>query len=121
VDGTVNKGGSPERQMEEPQQRLRSAGGLSFRFQLDDCAGRCRLLAIGCWESQTSRIRKSWSTSNDPRMQQVVLANGKLWAGLDTGLIIEGTLPQEQASPISSSIPTLARYNSRVALESWAT
>jgi len=23
-------------------------------------------------------------------MQQVVLANGKLWAGLDTGLIIEG-------------------------------
>jgi hypothetical protein len=28
--------------------------------------------------------------SNDSRMQQVVLANGKLWAALDTGLIISG-------------------------------
>jgi len=28
--------------------------------------------------------------SNDSRMQQVVLANGKLWAALDTGLIIDG-------------------------------
>jgi hypothetical protein len=28
--------------------------------------------------------------SNDSRMQQVVLANGKLWAALDTGLIIAG-------------------------------
>src|SRR5947208_15313223 len=28
--------------------------------------------------------------SNDSRMQQVVLANGKLWAALDTGLLIDG-------------------------------
>jgi len=28
--------------------------------------------------------------SNDSRMQQVVLANGKLWAALDTGLLFDG-------------------------------
>lgn len=29
--------------------------------------------------------------SNDSRMQQVIYANGKLWAALDTGLLINGT------------------------------
>src|SRR5216683_1896899 len=28
--------------------------------------------------------------SNDSQMQQVVLANGKLWAALDTGLLVDG-------------------------------
>lgn len=97
---------------------------------LADCLSDSSLViapgVVGCWQLVVGRARPFPNTEklvdgNDPRMQQVVLANGKLWAGLDTGLIIEGTLPQEQASPISSSIPTLARCNSRVALESWAT
>jgi len=50
---------------------------------------------VGRWQLVVGRARPFPNTEklvdgNDPRMQQVVLANGKLWAGLDTGLIIEG-------------------------------
>ena len=50
---------------------------------------------FGCWQLVLGGAGPFPNTekdvaSNDSRMQQVVLANGKLWAALDTGLIIEG-------------------------------
>jgi hypothetical protein len=49
----------------------------------------------GCWRLVTGGPGPFPNTekkidSNDSRMQQVVLANGKLWGALDTGLIIDG-------------------------------
>jgi len=50
---------------------------------------------FGCWRLLAASGGPFTNTekvvdSNDSRMQQVVLANGKLWAALDTGLIISG-------------------------------
>ncbi|HWW22374.1 MAG TPA: hypothetical protein VNY78_00670 [Edaphobacter sp.] len=50
---------------------------------------------FGCWRLVTGGSGPFPNTekvvdSNDSRIQQVVLANGKLWAALDTGLIIDG-------------------------------
>jgi hypothetical protein len=50
---------------------------------------------FGCWQLVVGGNGPFPNTekvvdSNDSRMQQVVLANGKLWAALDTGLIIDG-------------------------------
>lgn len=50
---------------------------------------------FGCWQLVVGGAGPFPNTeklvdSNDSRMQQVVLANGKLWAALDTGLIISG-------------------------------
>ena len=50
---------------------------------------------FGCWQLVLGGAGPFPNTekdvaSNDSRMQQVVLANGKLWAALDTGLIIDG-------------------------------
>ena len=50
---------------------------------------------FGCWRLVVGGSGPFPNTekvvdSNDSRIQQVVLANGKLWAALDTGLIIDG-------------------------------
>jgi len=50
---------------------------------------------FGCWRLVVAGAGPFPNTeklveSNDSRMQQVVFANGKLWAALDTGLIIDG-------------------------------
>jgi hypothetical protein len=50
---------------------------------------------FGCWRLVVGGAGPFPNTeklvdSNDSRMQQVVYANGKLWAALDTGLLIDG-------------------------------
>jgi hypothetical protein len=66
---------------------------------LADCLSDSSLViapgVVGCWQLVVGGSGPFPNTekvvdSNDSRMQQVVLANGKLWASLDTGLIIDG-------------------------------
>jgi hypothetical protein len=50
---------------------------------------------FGCWQLVVGGSGPFANTeklieSNDSRMQQVALANGKLWAALDTGLLVNG-------------------------------
>ena len=66
---------------------------------LADCLSDSSLViapgVVGCWQLVVGGAGPFPNTekvvdSNDSRMQQVVLANGKLWAALDTGLFISG-------------------------------
>jgi hypothetical protein len=56
---------------------------------------------VGCWkalfvaEPAHNEVESQHIDSNDARMQQVVFANGKLWASLDTGVTM-GTPPATQ-------------------------
>jgi hypothetical protein len=59
---------------------------------------------VGCWqalfasEPAHDETESQHIDSNDARMQQVVFANGKLWAALDTGVTMNGTNgPQSRA------------------------
>jgi hypothetical protein len=59
---------------------------------------------VGCWkalfgvEPAHNQTESQHVDSNDARMQQVVFANGKLWAALDTGVTMTGTNgPQTKA------------------------
>jgi hypothetical protein len=59
---------------------------------------------VGCWkalfgaEPAHTEVESQHVDSNDARMQQVVFANGKLWAALDTGVTMtSGTGSQTKA------------------------
>ena len=66
-------------------------------FCLNDTTTATTIAGVGCWKllvSPTAHARGaeviSKPDSNDSRMQQVMYANGKLWAALDTALNPDG-------------------------------
>ena len=78
-----------------PGRANQKAGDYPQGQCLSDSSIQVSATLFGCWRllvgSRGPFINpEKLVDSNDSRMQQVVLANGKLWAALDTGLIIDG-------------------------------
>ena len=78
-----------------PGRASQKAGDVPLAECLSDSTLQVTPTLTGCWRfvfglggpfPNTEKL----VDSNDSRMQQVVLANGKLWAALDTGLVISG-------------------------------
>lgn len=78
-----------------PGRATQKAGAVPLAECLSDSTVQVTPTLTGCWRfvfgaggpfPNTEKV----VDSNDSRMQQVVLANGKLWAALDTGLVISG-------------------------------
>jgi hypothetical protein len=71
-------------------------GDIPLAQCLADSTLQVSATQFGCWRlAGTGRVGpfpnpEKVVDSNDSRMQQVVLANGKLWGALDTGLLIDG-------------------------------
>ncbi len=78
-----------------PGRSTQKAGDTPLAQCLSDSALQVSPTLFGCWRlviggtGPFANNEKSVD-SNDSRMQQVVLANGMLWAALDTGLLIDG-------------------------------
>ncbi len=78
-----------------PGRSNQKAGDVPLAQCLSDSLLQVTPTLKGCWRLVVGGNGPFPNTeklvdSNDSRMQQVVLANGKLWAALDTGLIIDG-------------------------------
>jgi hypothetical protein len=78
-----------------PGRSTQKAGDTPLAQCLSDAALQVSPTLFGCWRLVLGGTGPFPNTekvvdSNDSRMQQVVLANGKLWAALDTGLLIDG-------------------------------
>src|SRR6266849_6244583 len=78
-----------------PGRASQKAGDAPLAHCLSDSALQVTQTLFGCWRLVVGGAGPFANTeklvdSNDSRMQQVVLANGKLWAALDTGLLIDG-------------------------------
>lgn len=78
-----------------PPRSTQKAGDVPLAQCLSDSALQVSPTLFGCWRLVVGGAGPFPNTekmvdSNDSRMQQVVLANGKLWAALDTGLSISG-------------------------------
>jgi hypothetical protein len=71
-----------------PGSSTQKAGSIPLAQCIGDPA--CAPL-VGVAPTATQTNVESRIPSNDSRMQQVFLANGKLWGALDTGLLINGT------------------------------
>jgi len=77
-----------------PGRATQKAGDVPLAQCLSDSALKVSPTLFGCWRLVIGGSGPFPNTekvvdSNDSRMQQVVLANGKLWAALDTGLLID--------------------------------
>ena len=78
-----------------PPRSTQKAGDAPLASCLSDSTLPITRLLSGCWRlivggaGPFANAEKAMD-SNDSRMQQVVLANGKLWAALDTGLLFDG-------------------------------
>jgi hypothetical protein len=78
-----------------PPQSNQKPGDVPLAECLSDSMLPVTPTLMGCWRLVVGGMGPFPNTekavaSNDSRMQQVVLANGKLWAALDTALSIEG-------------------------------
>jgi hypothetical protein len=78
-----------------PPRANQKPGDVPLAQCLSDSLLQVTPTLTGCWRLVVGGTGPFPNTekvvdSNDSRMQQVVLANGKLWAALDTGLSIEG-------------------------------
>jgi len=78
-----------------PPRSTQKTGDVPLAQCLSDSALQVTPTLFGCWRLVVGGAGPFPNTekkldSNDSRMQQVVLANGKLWAALDTGLAITG-------------------------------
>jgi hypothetical protein len=78
-----------------PPRATQKAGDVPLAECLSDSSLPLGPGISGCWRLVVGGAGPFPNTekpvdSNDSRMQQVVLANGKIWAALDTGLIIDG-------------------------------
>jgi hypothetical protein len=78
-----------------PRRANQKAGDFPQGECLADSTLQVSATLFGCWRLLVGSggpfpNPEKLVDSNDSRMQQVVLANGKLWAALDTGLIISG-------------------------------
>jgi len=78
-----------------PGRANQKAGDIPQGQCLADSTLQVSATLFGCWRLLVGAggpfpNPEKLVDSNDSRMQQVVLANGKLWAALDTGLIIDG-------------------------------
>jgi hypothetical protein len=78
-----------------PSRSTQKTGDVPLAQCLSDSALQVSPTLFGCWRLVVGGAGPFPNTekvvdSNDSRMQQVVLANGKLWAALDTGLSISG-------------------------------
>jgi hypothetical protein len=78
-----------------PPLSTQKAGDVPLAQCLSDSTLQVSPTLFGCWRLVVGGAGPFPNTekkvdSNDSRMQQVVLANGKLWAALDTGLSISG-------------------------------
>ena len=78
-----------------PGRSAQKLGDVPLATCLSDSALQVSPTLFGCWRLVVGGAGPFPNTeklvdSNDSRMQQVVLANGKLWAALDTGLLIDG-------------------------------
>jgi hypothetical protein len=78
-----------------PGRSTQKAGDTPLAQCLSDSLLQVSPTLFGCWRLVLGGTGPFANTeklvdSNDSRMQQVVLANGKLWAALDTGLLIDG-------------------------------
>jgi hypothetical protein len=78
-----------------PGRANQKAGDYPQGQCLSDSSIQVSATLFGCWRLLVGSggpfiNPEKLVDSNDSRMQQVVLANGKLWAALDTGLIIDG-------------------------------
>jgi len=78
-----------------PPRSTQKPGDVPLAECLSDSMLQVSPTLFGCWRlvvggSGPFPNVEKMVDSNDSRMQQVVLANGKLWAALDTGLSIDG-------------------------------
>lgn len=78
-----------------PGRSTQKVGDVPLAQCLSDSALQVSPTLFGCWRLVIGGAGPFPNTeklvdSNDSRMQQVVFANGKLWAALDTGLLIDG-------------------------------
>ena len=78
-----------------PPRSTQKVGNVPLAQCLSDSALQVSPTLFGCWRLVVAGTGPFPNTekkvdSNDSRMQQVVLANGNLWAALDTGLSISG-------------------------------
>ena len=78
-----------------PGRSVQKAGDTPLAQCLSDSLLQVSQTLFGCWRLVIGGTGPFPNTekvvdSNDSRIQQVVLANGKLWAALDTGLLIDG-------------------------------
>jgi hypothetical protein len=78
-----------------PSRSTQKTGDVPLAQCLSDSALQVSPTLFGCWRLVVGGAgpfpnAEKVVDSNDSRMQQVVLANGKLWAALDTGLSISG-------------------------------
>jgi hypothetical protein len=78
-----------------PGRSTQKAGDTPLAQCLSDSALQLTQTLFGCWRLVVGGSGPFPNTekvvdSGDSRMQQVVLANGKLWAALNTGLLIDG-------------------------------
>jgi hypothetical protein len=78
-----------------PGRSVQKPGDVPLAQCLSDSSLQVTATLFGCWRLVVGGAGPFPNTekvvdSNDSRMQQVVLANGKLWAALDTGLLIDG-------------------------------
>jgi len=78
-----------------PGRSIQKPGDVPLAQCLSDSSLFLTPTLSGCWRLVTGGPgpfpnKEKVVDSNDSRMQQVVLANGKLWGALDTGLIIDG-------------------------------
>jgi hypothetical protein len=74
-----------------PGRSVQKSGDVPLAECLSDTSLKITATLFGCWRLVVGGAGPFPNTekvvdSNDSRMQQVVLANGKLWAALDTGL-----------------------------------
>jgi hypothetical protein len=78
-----------------PGRSIQKPGDVPLAQCLSDSSLFLTPTLSGCWRLVTGGAgpfpnKEKVVDSNDSRMQQVVLANGKLWGALDTGLLIDG-------------------------------
>ncbi len=78
-----------------PGRSVQKTGDVPLAQCLSDSSLQVTATLFGCWRLVVGGAGPFPNTekvvdSNDSRMQQVVLANGKLWAALDTGLLVDG-------------------------------
>jgi hypothetical protein len=78
-----------------PPEANQKPGDVPLANCLSDTSLQVAPGIFGCWQLVVGGPGPFPNTeklvaANDSRMQQVVLANGKLWAALDTGLAIDG-------------------------------
>jgi hypothetical protein len=78
-----------------PGRSIQKPGDVPLAQCLSDSSLFLTPRLSGCWRLVTGGAgpfpnKEKVVDSNDSRMQQVVLANGKLWGALDTGLLIDG-------------------------------